>query len=270
MIKKKKRFISEGFCSLCLNGFICFLLLRSVQFWRRASITTEEEFITSHMNFLFLWSHFFSCNTSMVSFLGITSSDGPFSVGLSCDIAAEKSSGLWVDPKFPIYLWMGAPKVTRMFHKFCTRLINKMHPKALGERGAQLTLNSMLFIPLNHFGPSQSLYYLTTPATNHKFQEVWCHGSHHDYLKPKMSMVKVRSFSESLIYPSPEEPALFTLILNQHGLCKYRLAADRASLFGDPLLSLKSDAGALMDLGCNAYRRGKKPGSAFWVIAKCR
>lgn len=227
---------------------ICAILKTCKHYYRRRIYNFTYELSVSLISF-------FSCNTS---------SDGPFSVCLSCDIAAEKSSGLWVDPKFPIYLWMGAP------NNFCTRLINKMHPKALGKRSAQLTLNSMVFIPLNHFGPSQSLYYLTTPATNHKFQEVWCHGSHHDYLKPKMSMVKVRSFSESLIYPSPEEPALFTLILNQHGLCKYRLAAARALLFGDPLLSLKSDAGALMDLGCNAYRRGKKPGSAFRVVAKCR
>lgn len=209
------------------------------------------------MSFLFLWSHFLATILQWGSFLGISSSDGPFSVCLSCDIAAEKSSGLWVDPKFPIYLWMGAP------NNFCTRLINKMHPKALGKWGAQLTLNSMVFIPLNHFGPSQSLYYLTTPATNHKFQEVWCHGSHHNYLKPKMSMVKVRSFSESLIYPSPEEPALFTLILNQHGLYKYRLAAARASLFGDPLLSLKSDAEALMDFGLQCISPGKEAWLCF-------
>ena len=78
-----------------------------------------------------------------------------------------------------------------------------------------------------------------------------------------MSMAKVKSFSKSLIYTSPEEPALFTLILNQHGLCKYRLAAARAPSFGGPLLRLKLDAGALTDLGCNAYRQGKKPGSAF-------
>lgn len=194
-------------------------------------------------------------------------SEGPFSVCLACDIAVEEFRVL-SRPRIPYSPLNGSTQSHQNFSYFCARLINGDDSKALGEQGAQVTLNSLGFISLNRFGPSQSLDSLTMPATDRKLQEVWHRGSHHDYLKHKMSMAKVKSFSKSLIYTSPEEPALFTVILNQHRLCKYRLATAHASSFGGPLLCLKLDAGALTDLGCNAYRQGRKPGSVFWVVAK--
>ena len=173
-------------------------------------------------------------------------------------------------PQIPHSPLNGSTQSHQNISLFCARLLNGDDPTVLGEQGAWVMLNSKGFISLSHFGSSQSLHSLTTPATNRELQEAWCRGSHHDYLKHKMSMAKVKSFSKSLIYTSPEDLALFTLILNQHRLCKYRLAAARASSFRGPLLSLELCAGALTDLGCNTYRQGKKSGSAFWVVAKHR
>lgn len=95
------------------------------------------------------------------------------------------------------------------------------------------------FISSNHFGPFQNLHPVTTLTADRELQEVLHRGSHHDYLKYKMSMAKVKSFLRSLIYTSPEEPAQFTLILNQHRVCKRGLAEAHAWSCRGPLTGLE-------------------------------
>lgn len=149
--------------------------------------------------------------------------------------------------------WNGSTKITRKFNIFAHNLWGGMIQKPWGSVVLRSHWHSTGFISSNHFGPFQNLHPVTTLAADREFQEVLHRGSHHDYLKYKMSMAKVKSFLRSLIYTSPEEPALFTLILNQHRVCKRGLAEAHVWFCRGLLMGLEWDARALTDLGCNAY-----------------